>query len=193
MYRSLAAVVCIALTLPACSVEPTPREYIDRQIPVTDVRHQAEDALRDRIAVLVQALRTGDEEAARTALSPAAGTFVIGPGEADRFTGDQQIYALLNLISEPGTTDIELKELEVDVSARATAGWFAAWLEVRRPEGGSIPLRLTGVYIDREGTWELAQAHLSTPSSVLTAPAPYPPQDPAAAGAGSPPPPAPSR
>ncbi|CAN5807941.1 hypothetical protein BH23GEM3_BH23GEM3_19860 [soil metagenome] len=195
MYRPLAAVVCLALALPACRIQPTPREYIDRQIPVTDVRQQAEDALRDRIAALVQALRTGDDEAALAALAPAAGTFIIGPGEADRFTGDQQIQALLNLISASGTADIELSDLEVGVSARATSGWFAAWLEVRPSEGEPIALRFTGVYLNREGTWELAQAHLSTPSPVLlTAPVPYPPRDSPATGRGSlPPPVAPGR
>jgi hypothetical protein len=183
VYRHLVVAALVGF-VSSCTVQPTPQEYIDRQIPADAVRRQAEEALRDRILALVQALQDGDVETARTTLSPAPDVSLIGPGEADRFTGEAQITAILDLIAGTSASAIELDDLQVGVTQRATSGWFAAWLRLHRPGvADPVPLRVTGVYVVREAVWELQQVHFSLPVGAVIAPAaPAPGPSPAADG-----------
>jgi len=172
VYRRL--VLCAALlgTVAACSVEPTPREYIDRQIPAEQVRENAERELRDRIHALVNALDRGDVVAAQAALVPAADVEVVGPGEGERLVGPDQISAVLELLANTNAGTLELTDLQVTVGRRALAGWFTARLELTRPGAEApTPFRATGVYLQREAEWQLQQAHFSVPSGILMAPA----------------------
>jgi hypothetical protein len=181
-------VAALVSTLAACTIEPTPREYIDRPIPVTEVGQEAEKALRDRITVAVQALQAGDVEAARVALSPTPGVVVVGPAPGQVLSGDAHVMALLESLVAAAPASIELTDLRVEFTPDATAGWFVAMLELRDPRVPEpVPFRLTGVYVSREATWELRQAHLSLPANRLTSrPSPAPQQrpDPAPGGAG---------
>lgn len=186
MYRFLTVpTALLGLGLAACSIEPTPREYIDRQLPAAEVRAQAEAMVRERIALLVQALRARDPEAARAALTPADDVMVIGPGDGDRFSGPAQIEAILERAATAGAADVGLRDVRVRVTPRANVAWFAAWLEVRRPDDETpATLRVSGVFVEREGSWELAQAHVSLPSDALSPVAPAPAPAAARAGAG---------
>jgi hypothetical protein len=175
VYRRLVLCTAVLAAASACSVEPTPREYIDRQIPAEQVRENAEDELRTRINVLVTALDRGDVAAAEAALTPAADVVVVGPGEGERLVGPAQVSAVLELLANTDPGRLELADLQVDVNRRANAGWFTARLELTRP-GSEEPIafRATGVYLQREAAWQLQQAHFSVPSDALTAPAPPP-------------------
>jgi hypothetical protein len=184
VYRHLVVAAALVGLFASCTIQPTPQEYIDRQIPADAERRQAEQALYDRIQALVQALQAGDVETAQATLSPAADVTVIGPGEGDRFTGEAQITAILDLVADADAGTIELADLQVGVTRRATAGWFAAWLRLHRSGVSEpVPLRVTGVYVVREAVWELQQAHFSLPAgAVIAAPAAAPEPSPAADG-----------
>jgi hypothetical protein len=161
----IAVVLGVLGVTSACTIQPTPREYIDRTPPAQEVRRQIEAALRDQILLLIRALQAGDAETARAMLSPAENVIVIGPGAAERFAGSAQIESLLDLavLALPGT--LELRDLEVQLSPRVSVGWFCARLELRRADTSEpVPLRVSGVYVERGATWELHQAHLSVPA-----------------------------
>lgn len=184
MYRHLVVAAALVGLFASCTIQPTPEEYIDRQIPADAVRRQAEEALSQRIQALVQALQAGDVETAQATLSPAPEVAVIGPGEGDLFTGEAQIAAILDLLANTNAGTLELTELRVGVTRRATAGWFAAWLRLHRPGAAEpVPMRFTGVYVVREAVWELQQAHFSLPAgTVIAAPAAAPEPSPAEDG-----------
>jgi hypothetical protein len=173
VYRSLLAVAGV-LSVAACTVEPTPREFIDRQVPATEMHAQAEATLRDQILRLLEALQSGDPDAARAALTPAAEATIIGPGEGERLTNAAQVDALVDLAAATRIGTLHMRDLQVTVARRGGVGWFAAMLDFERQDGAAVPLRVTGLYVQREAVWELQQAHLSAPSDMLTAPSPYP-------------------
>jgi hypothetical protein len=185
VYRCLLVAVGV-LAAAACTVEPTPREMIDRQIPAAETHAQLEAALRDQILRLMEALQSGDAEAAHGALTPAAGVTIIGPGEEQRLTGAAQANALVELASATRVGTLTLRDLQVNVTRRCTVGWFVAILDFQRTDtaAAAVPLRVTGLYVEREAVWELQQAHLSVPSDLLNAPPPYPqaPSPPEGAG-----------
>lgn len=167
------AVYAILLGLAAgCTVQPTPREYIDRQQPADVARQQAEESLRERITSLVQAIRAGDPAAAEAALGAAPDLVVIGPGTGERLSGAAQAAALLDLLAHREAASLELVHLETRVGPRASTGWFFARLEASSGTGPPIPVRVSGVYLVHEGVWQLQQAHFSVPSDAFTAPAP---------------------
>jgi ketosteroid isomerase-like protein len=184
LYRRSFA-VALMLGSAACTVEPTPREFIDRQVLAAEAHAQAEAALQDQVRHLIEAIQAGDAEAAREAFTAAADVVVVGPGEHERLDGAAQADALVELAAAVQAGTLELRELQVDMAPRGNVGWFSAVLELRRAaDAFPVPLRVTGVYVEREAVWELQQAHLSVPSDVLTAPAAYPqaPSPPAGAG-----------
>jgi hypothetical protein len=181
VYSRLVVFAALFL-LSACKIEPTPREFIDRQVPVDAVRDQAQSALRDRISALVEALRAGDVALAEATLAPAPDVLVIGPGEGERLVGSAQITAILDLLATSDAATIELIDVETRVGPRATSGWFFARLEVRTAGGDAVPVRVTGIYQEREAAWQLEQAHFSIPSNAFTPPAPRAPGTPAEDG-----------
>lgn len=178
MYRRLFVPALALVVTASCTVQPTPREYIDRQVPPADVQQTARDALTGRISRLVQALQAGDVDAARATLAPAEDVIVIGPGDEQRFSGVAQLDAILDLLAATGDATLELRDVRADVSPRGTTGWFEGWMELRHPELEPIPVRVTGVYVERDAAWELRQAHVSFPTSALTQGS-YPPARPA--------------
>jgi len=169
VYRRLALSAALLGVFAGCTIEPTPREYIDRQVPADQVREEAERELRERIAALVHALNRGDRAAAEAALAPADDVVVVGPGAGERLEGRAQISAVLDLLASAGAGRVELTDVQVRVGRRAIAGWFTARLEFTRPGTAEpIQFRATGVYLEREAAWELQQAHFSIPSDILT-------------------------
>jgi hypothetical protein len=179
VYRSPAIWPLLLILLAGCTVEPTPREYIDRQVPPPAGQVAAREAIEDRIRLLVQSLSAGDPAAAAAALSPAPDARIIGPGEEHRFEGAPQATALLELVAQR-RLGLEIQDLVVRVNPRATVGWFDAILADSGPEGELVRFSATGVYQLREGTWELVQAHVSgLPDSPMAG---YPPAGRAPAG-----------
>jgi ketosteroid isomerase-like protein len=153
----------------SCTIQPTPREYIDRELPASAVRQQTLEALEDQIARLIHALNAGDDLRARSALSPAPDAVVLGPAPEHYFSGATQIAALLDVIAARDELQLELTDLEVTLTPRGSVAWFHASLELSRPDAAEpLPLRTTGIYVEREGIWELRQAHLSIPVDTLT-------------------------
>lgn len=173
MYCRLAQLTFLLWALVSCRIEPTPREYIDRQLPLGEIQALAEGELRDRLRVFFQAVAVGNAATARAALNPAAQVRIIGPREADRFTGAPEVDALVELAAAEPPAALTVHNLTVEVSTRATVGWFSADLELqRRADMEPVPLRISGVYLLREGEWELQQAHVSSPADLFTAPPP---------------------
>jgi hypothetical protein len=174
VYRALAVWPLLIAILAACRVEPTPREYIDRQAVVPG-QAEAREQVEDRVRLLVQSLSAGDPSSARAAADPAPDAVLV-LGEAQRFEGAADIRSVLELAaSEPRR--LELRHLEVRVNPRGTVGWFDALVVGSGPEGGARRFTATGVYQLREGSWELTQAHLSGATASVTAayPAASPP------------------
>ncbi len=182
--RLLAVALSTVLALSACKVERTPPEFFDQRRPAADEMDAAADELRARLALLAQALGRGDTAGAATVLGLGPETYVIGPNHEAPRAGAEALHAAFARLAAPDAAQLQVRELQVSVSPRASVAWFTALLE---PAGGVAQdevvqvLRVSGVYVQHEGSWRLTQLHMSHPtprdsvpaSPVTTAPA-YP-------------------
>ncbi len=185
MNRLLALALSTTLALAACKVERTPPEFFDQRSPAAGEREAALGELRARLALLAQALSRGDTEDALLTFTPAAGAFVIGTGPNQERAGREAISSALEQITAEGPVEMEVQDMQLSVGPRANVAWFAAYLtapDIPPQEENTRVLRVSGVYVLHEGSWQLAQAHLSFPASTppdtladtLSAPAAYP-------------------
>jgi hypothetical protein len=164
------------LLLGACTIEPTPADYIDRVSSAQEGRDAAGE-VRDRILAMGQALSRGNAADALVALAPARDAYVVGPQAGLEVTGPEQIGVVLqSLAAQP--VPIQTRDVVVSVGPRGNVAWFRALMDAEGP-GDTATIRITGVYLLNEGAWQLVQAHLSTPVTVS------PPTSPAEAAGDS--------
>ncbi len=182
MNRLFALALSTMLALAACKVERTPPEFFDQRSPAASDREAAIEELRARLALLAQALSRADADGALLTLTPAAGAFVISTGPDQERAGRRAISSALDQITAAGPVRMEVQDMQLSVGAHANVAWFAAYLTapgIPPQEENTGVLRISGVYVRHEGTWQLAQAHLSfptpSPPATLSAPEGYRP------------------
>ena len=166
MHRT-ASVAAALLALAACSVERTPQEYLDPRDPAAVERQESEEELAARVGAFREALARGNRALAVQALTPAADAHVMGVQFNDgrpRF-GPQGIADALQTLRLPTGAVARTPDLRVQAATREGGlGWFATHLELLPVVGaGGEPqwLRVSGVFMRREGEWRLLQIHLS--------------------------------
>lgn len=165
MQRIAAAAALLALA--ACQVAPTPQEYLDPRDPAIVERRESEQELAARVGAFREALARGNRAAAVQALVPAPDTHVMGVDFNDgrpRYGAEGIAEALADLRLPAGAV-ARTPDLRVEAETREGGlGWFATHLEVLPVVGaGGEPqsLRVSGVFVRREGEWRLLQLHLS--------------------------------
>lgn len=147
------SVILIGLILLAsCKIEETPPEYFDHQDQVvTERAASAVQEIESRLRAFTNALSRGDASSATMALSPAAGA-------------REQIATVLESLTTDITSAAVLQEVHISTAAEATVAWFNASVAIPRAEPvARSQLRITGVYLQGGGGWELVQVHLSHP------------------------------
>lgn len=166
MHRT-ASVAAALLALAACSVERTPQEYLDPRDPAAVERRESEEELAARVGAFREALARGNRQLAVQALIPSADAHVMGVQFNDgrpRF-GPQGIAEALQTLRLPTGAVARTPDLRVQAATREGGlGWFATHLEILPVVGaGGEPqwLRVSGVFMRREGEWRLLQLHLS--------------------------------
>lgn len=165
----------MTLLLAACKVEETPRQYIDRRDPAATDREAIGEELRTRLPALAQALNRNDADGALAVLAPAPDLYVIGP-QTDREPGGADgVLALLQEVAQYELADVAVQEVHTSVGPRGNVAWFAATFALSGlPDTVGTTLRLSGVYVRRDGEWRLVQAHMSLPSASVTPLSPPP-------------------
>lgn len=165
MHRT--ASVAALLALAACSVERTPQEYLDPRDPAAVERQESEEELAARVGAFREALARGNRQDAVQALTPSADAHVIGVQFNDgrpRF-GPQGVADALATLQLPTGAVARTPDLRVQAATREGGlGWFATHLEllpVVGTGGQQQWLRVSGVFMRREGQWRLLELHLS--------------------------------
>jgi len=160
-------VAAALLALAACKVAPTPQEYLDPRDPAAVELREAEEELALRVGAFREALARGNRADAVAALVPAPEAHVMGVdfNEGRPRFGPEGIAEALRDLRLPTGAVARTPDLRVETGAREGAlGWFATHLEVLPVVGaGGEPqwLRVSGVFVRREGEWRLLQLHLS--------------------------------
>ena len=123
------------------------------------MEHNAE--LADTLARFFEAFNKGDIATVEDLLSRQQGTLGVGtdPGEwwredaiRDAFRTQMPQMLAAGLRFEPG---------ELEAFSEGSVGWFADQMTLKIPDGGAVPMRLTGVSHQEAGTWKMVQFHLS--------------------------------
>ena len=166
MHRISAAAATL-LALAACSVERTPQEYLDPRDPAAVERLESEEDLAAQVGAFREALARGNRPEAVRALAPASDAHVMGVGfNGGRPSfGPQGITDALAAVQIPAGAVARTPDLRVQATTREGGlGWFATHLELLPVvSGGGEPqwLRVSGVFVRREGEWRLVEFHLS--------------------------------
>lgn len=162
MRRFLPAWIAAVALTSACKVERTPAEYFDHSERVETVREEVADEIRDRVLSIGQAIGRGNPTEAMLGLAPGDEVRVLTPDPDVVLSGPEEVNAALRmLVTTP--LAVEMREVRVTVGPLGNYAWFEA--EVQAPGTGpdGTHVRVTGLYVRAEGTWSLAQAHVSTP------------------------------
>ncbi|MBW3571456.1 MAG: nuclear transport factor 2 family protein [Gemmatimonadetes bacterium] len=176
MHRAPALAAAL-LALSACRVEPTPDEYLNPRNPAQVERREDEREIAARVSAFSEALARGGQADAGSVLlaTPAAHVFGIGLNEGRPRFGPLGVAAAIADLELPQGAVARTPDLRVQADGRGLA-WFATHVEVLPVVGaGGEPqrLRVSGVFIQREGDWRLVQLHLSRAET----PEPTPPPD----------------
>jgi hypothetical protein len=170
-------VAAALLALSACSVERTPQEFLDPRDPAAVERRESEEELAARVGAFREALARGNRADAVAALAPASDAHVMGVQFNDgrpRF-GPQGIADALASLELPAGAVARTPDLRVQAATREGGlGWFATHMELLPVVGaGGAPqwLRVSGVFLRREGEWRLLEIHLSKAEAPAPAPA----------------------
>lgn len=171
MPRFWIAVLIAAALTSACRIERTPDEYFDHQDRLALGREDAAEELRDRILALGQAVARGSGAEAMVALAPAPDLRIVTPEADVVLSGTEALRATLDRFTATPVA-LQVRDVEVTVGPEGNVAWFQANVDAPGSGPQGTLLRVTGVYLRREGAWELVQAHVSMPRSPANPPLP---------------------
>jgi hypothetical protein len=153
------AALCALLLLSACKVELTPEEYFDHRGTARDQGETGAAEVRDRVLAMGQALSRGSARDALSALAPSGDAYIFGMVEGSGGDlpahAEGQLEALAGRVQPLSPDAVVLRQ-----GPTGNVVWFRTRLVPQDEDRGEV--RVTGVYVLREGIWNLVQAHFST-------------------------------
>jgi ketosteroid isomerase-like protein len=126
-----------------------------------------EKEVLDTLGRFITGYEGGDIDAVVDTLVPDADLVLLGTAADERRIGIEGARSQF----ERDISQSESRSLQIGWSSISAAGdvaWLAAELTVTAVADGesvTFPVRLTAVFEQRDGTWKIAQAHLSVPDS----------------------------
>ena len=102
----------------------------------------------------------GDSQTFRNHFAPSPDLWWIGSDEREWFRGDAESVALFEQqVQEFGLVGVDYKRSEAYESG--AVGWIAAEVELETTAVGSVPIRVTTVFVLDAGLWRVVQWHTS--------------------------------
>jgi ketosteroid isomerase-like protein len=126
-----------------------------------------EKAVLDTLGRFIAGYEGGDVDAVVDTLLPNADLVLLGTAADERRIGIDGARSQF----ERDISQSESRSLKIgwtSISAAGDVAWLAAELTVTAVANGesvTFLVRLTAVFEQRDGTWKIAQAHLSVPDS----------------------------
>jgi ketosteroid isomerase-like protein len=108
----------------------------------------------------LEAKHVGDAPRIRTSLSSDDAALAIGTGAEEWYAG-ATTFADAHASAPPFTAAIE----HLEAYAVGPVGWAAVRAVVQTGDGGGVPVRLTLVLANEDGSWRIVQSHASTAAS----------------------------
>lgn len=106
------------------------------------------------------ALREADVERLTSLFAAGGETLFVGTDPSEWFTGDVGIHdELTNAVASAG--GLALVQSEPTAFADGSTAWLSDRPWFLLPDETEIPVRVTGVAVQRDGDWRFVQLHLS--------------------------------
>jgi hypothetical protein len=157
LRRFWSSFLCV-LALAACTIEPTPQQYIDRQAGSVEQVAASESELTRRLLSMADALERRDIEEVRSALDAYPDAFVFGPPPQSSVAPARVGYVLDGMVM--GGRLIP-SEVSVSVGPQNDIAWFRAIYTDTTALPADRGFRFSGTFRRIEGEWRLIQGHIS--------------------------------
>jgi hypothetical protein len=168
--RRPTAATALLLALAGCDwvkVERTPSQFYNQRDPARVDQRDDSRELRARVRNFADELARGHRDRALTALNPSEGVLVIGAGEGSGVAriGVRGLADALDSAGISAPAVARTPDLRVEVGLRERTGWFSAPIQFMTLTPGSAAqwLRVSGVFAQQKGEWQLVEIHLSRP------------------------------
>ena len=116
--------------------------------------------LRDLSVRMLEAYASGDISVFENLISQKDEVIVIGSDPNEWWTGHNTIISVFKSQMKE-TSGVTIVDVDTKAYSEGTVGWFARQVIMKMPEGLEIPFRITGVFLQEEGSWKALQWHAS--------------------------------
>jgi hypothetical protein len=117
--------------------------------------------LAEYLTRLYALFATGDVSLADELLSSEADILGVGTDPREWWLGDAFRDAARTQPAEMHAAGLRFEPGEVLACSEGSIGWFADQPTLKLPDGGDVPMRLTGICRQEDGAWKMVQLHLS--------------------------------
>jgi hypothetical protein len=86
----------------------------------------------------------------------------IGTDPREWWAGSEAFRAAWNTqLPEMHAAGLRFEPGDIQAFSEGSIGWFADQPTLKMPDGGEVPMRLSGVCRQEDGAWKMVQFHLS--------------------------------
>jgi hypothetical protein len=104
---------------------------------------------------------TGDVSKVDVFLAQEEGILGVGTDPREWWAGAALRQAFVTQPPEMHAAGLRFEPGDLQGYSEGSVGWFADQPTLITPDGGEVPMRLTGVCHQEDGTWKMVQFHLS--------------------------------
>ncbi len=122
---------------------------------------QRNEELAGYLTRLYASLDSGDVSVVGTLVSKEQGIVGIGTDPNEWWSGEMLARAFNVQIPEMHASGMRFEAGDIQAYSEGSVGWTADQMTLRMPDGGAVPMRLTAVWHQEDGTWKMVQFHLS--------------------------------
>lgn len=114
------------------------------------------------IGHMYEVFNTGDASTINDFVSAETDILGIGTDPREWWAGSDAFRAAWNTQpAEMHAAGLRFEPGDIQAFSEGSVGWFADQPTLHTPNGGGVPMRLTGVYHQEDGAWKMVQFHLS--------------------------------
>ena len=118
--------------------------------------------LATQVQRMYDIFNTGDISAVDDFLSIDENVLGVGTDPREWWAGTDAFRAAWNTQpAEMHAAGLRFKPGDVQAFTEGSMGWFADQPTLNMPDGGAVPMRMTGVFHEENGAWKMVQFHLS--------------------------------
>ena len=118
--------------------------------------------LASQVRRMYDIFNTGDASVINEIVSSEENSLGIGTDPREWWSGSDAFREAWNTQpAEMHAAGLRFEPGNIQAFTEGSVGWFADQPTLNMPDGGAVPMRLTGVFHEENGGWKIIQFHLS--------------------------------